>query len=289
MTNKNKTTLLLAHYRRLRLCTLFMLLLLISALGCVFYSRTAALAVLGCTLLYHFLFLRRQQALYSDAITQANLLSSVCPALKTTEIHRNDGFLISLSTIRHAAFMPVKEGKGSPLLCWGMAGSIDGLSVSLCDATIAQDFELKENGRKRIHYNCGAWIHVELPQDTGKQWCLLDEVSVPTPIRMAYFSQKTHWSTAPIGSDAVSKRCVLYQPADAVSPLSEKLLRELQTLIDYTPGYLAVSVNKSSVDFFVRGRFLARPVSLSKPPTQESLAFDPFPELPYLLQIAKAI
>lgn len=289
MTKTDTTEFLQNKYRRLRIYTILMLVLLIAALACVFFSRIGALVLLGVALVYNFSILRRQQKIYSDAVTEANLLNTICPTLHTTELHAADGNAISLKTLQQAALMPIKDSKGSPLFCWGISGTKDGLSISICDTTIAQDFQLKAKGRKRVHFNSGAWIHMELPEDTKKRWCLIDETAVPTPIRMEYFSHRMNMQTASVGNDIVGKRCVLYQPADREHQLSEALLHEIQKLIDYTPGYLAISVKGNSVDFFVRGRFLSRPVSMSKAPTQALVDFNPFPELSYLIKIAKAI
>lgn len=289
MKNNDAIIFLQNKYRKLRICVIIMLLLLTAALACVFFYRIAAFILLFIALSYYLLFLKKKQQFYSDAVTEANLSNTICPILKTADVHRKDGNLIFAQTLKQAGLMPVKESKGSPLLCFGISGTVDDLAVSVCDATIAQDFSLREKGRKRVHFNAGAWVHIDLPDNTHQRWCLLDETSVPTPIRMDYFSHKMNMRTAPVGNDIIGKRCVLYQPAEAKQPLQSKVLHEIQKLIAYTPGYLAISVNGDSVDFFIRGRFLSRPVSLSKAPTNDLIQFDPFPELSYLIKIARAI
>jgi hypothetical protein len=42
------------------------------------------------------------------------------------------------------------------------------------------------------------------------------------------------------------------------------------------------------MDLFIRGGFLAMPVTVSKKPTAASQEFDPFPELDYIKKIASA-
>ena len=289
MSNEQLLVTLKQEYRKLRLYVLLMLLLLVAALVFVFVNRIVSLVLIGaCAVFYIFVF-RREQQRYADSITEANLSCTVAKTLGTEQILPKSGGTITKETIEHAAMMPVKEIDGSPLLCWGMNGSLNNLPVSVCDATIAQDFSLQEKGKKRVHFNAGAWVHVELPEDTNQRWCLLDETSVPTPIRMDYFSHKMNMQTASVGNDIIGKKCVLYQPAEKERQLSSQLLHEIQKLIEYTPGYVAISVKGNCVDFFLRGRFLSRAVSISQAPTKELIEFDPFPELKYLLKIAKAI
>lgn len=248
-----------------------------------------ALMLLGVALAYHVLLLRRKQKDYTNEVTNANLLTTLAPSIGAKELHPNDGFAITTQTLLNSNLMPVKVLKGTPLLCWGMDGIKDGFSLSMCDATIAQDFELKEKGKKRVHFNTGIWIHIELPNAPDQHFCLLDEASVPTPIRMDYFSHKMNMQTTSVGNENVGARCVLYQPKDKEKKLSAKLLHEIQRLLEYTPGYLAISAKDTSVDFFIRGRFLSRPISIAKAPTKKMIEFDSFPELAYIIKIAKAM
>lgn len=289
MNDTGFTASLEEKYKKLRVFSAIMLLLLLCALASIFFNRSFALMLLGAALAYHFLLLRRKQKDYSNEVTKANLLATIAPSIGAKELHPDDGGAITTQTLLNSSLMPVKILKGSPLLCWGMDGAKDGFSLSMCDATIAQDFGLKEKGKKRIHFNAGIWVHIELPDAIDQHFCLLDEASVPTPIRMDYFSNKTDMQTASVGNKNIGSRCVLYRPKEKEKQLSAKLLHEIQQLLEYTPGYLAISAKDTSVDFFLRGRFLSRPVSIAKAPTKQMIEFDPFPELAYIIKITKAM
>lgn len=276
-------------YRKLRLYTLIMLVLLISSVAFVFIQKNVTFVLLTVAILYHLFVLRKKQKEYSNSVTETNLKNTLCPYLGTKDLHLHNGGTITLQTLQSAGLMPVRVTKGSPLLCFGIDGQKNDFSVSICDATIAQDFTLQKKGRKRVHFNSGVWVHMEQPNPLKNRWCLLDETSVPTPIRMDYFSKDKTMQPFSVGNDYIGERCVLYHPIDQDVHLSAALLHEIKRLIDYTPGYMAISVNGNSIDFFIRGRFLSRPVSLSQAPTKETLSFDSFPELPYLIRIAKAV
>ena len=289
MSNDEFLSSLRQYYHRLRLRISLMILILLTALVFVFVQRIVSLLLLGGGIVYYLIFIRRAQNRYTRAFTHANLACTIAPAIFASSIEEDGGSSITKETITGAGLMPVKNVSGSPLLRWGMDGTLNGFSLSLCDATIAQDFSLAKRGKKRVHFNSGVWVHIALPTNTGQHWCLLDETSVPTPIRMEYFSHRHRMQTTPIGNDVLGKNYVLYQQAEKSQPLSPAVLREVQKLADYTPGYPAFSVKEMCLDVFIRGRFLAGPVSMAKAPTQELLSFDPFPELDYILKIAKAV
>lgn len=274
-------------YRRYRMQVLLLLLILIAALVLVFQSHLLTLAALALALLFHLCVVRCQQKKYIHAFTCSNLEHTLCPKLGITTVSEKNIACITPDLLQKADLMPFRQTSATPLLRWELSGEARGLSVSLCDAVLAQDFKLTEKGKQRVHMNTGVWTHIELSKDTGMNFRLLDETSVPTPIRMNFFSRESLYTSSPIQDTELAKRFVLYHPAaNPVPVLPGRFLRELKKLKDYTPGYVAVSVHGSQLDIFIRGRFLTRPVSVRQAPTEELLNFDPFPELLYLLDLA---
>ncbi len=277
-------------YRRYRMQVLLLLLILIAALVLVFQSRLLTLAALALALLFHLCVVRCQQKKYIHAFTCSNLEHTLCPKLGITTVSEKGAASITPDLLQKADLMPFRQTLATPLLRWELSGQMRGLSVSLCDAVLAQDFKLVEKGKQRVHMNTGIWTHIELSKDTGMNLRLLDETSVPTPIRMNFFSRESFYTSSPIQDTELAKRFVLYHPAADPAPvLPGRFLRELKKLKDYTPGYVAVSVHGSQLDIFIRNRFLTRPVSVRQAPTEELLNFDPFPELLYLLDLAGAL
>ncbi len=277
-------------YRRYRMQVLILLLILTAALVFVFKNHFLTLGTLAAAVLFHLSVVRPQQKEYVNAFTCANLEHTLCPKLGMATVAEKGASHITADVLSRAHLMPFCQGQDTPLLCWELSGRLRGLSVSLCDATLAQDFKLVEKGKKRIHFNSGVWTHIELSKDTGMNLRLLHETSVPTPIRMEFFKTAPLFSPYAIPDEALSKCYVLYGPASQPAPvLPGRFLSELKKLTEYTPGYTAVSIRGSQMDVFIRGRFLARPVSVKQAPAKDLLDFDPFPELLYLLDLAKTL
>lgn len=277
------------YYKEYRRNVLVMLLFLIAAFAAAFVYRPMILPILAVALIWHFKVLHPSQQLYTDGVNQANLERTVCQKLAMSSLTIDDLVPVTPEIIERAGLMPCSDEKSSPLLLWGIYGEKRDFRLAMCDATIPQNFRLSEKGKRRVHFNSGVWVHIDLPVDTQLHYKLLDETSVPTPIRMDYFAK--HWGneTAPIDDPDVAKRFVLYRPKNTDQHPSPAVLKSLKDLMEYTPGYVALSIHGSQLDVFVRGRFLARPVSVSKPPTEEVLDFDPFPELGYIVRLATAI
>lgn len=277
-------------YRRYRMQVFFLLLLLLAALVLVPKNRLLTLTALAAALLFHLFLVRPRQKAYVNAFTQANLLCTLCPKLGANTVSEKNASHITADLLKNAHLMPFCQESGTPLLCWEISGCLRGLSVSLCDATLAQKFRLTEKGKNRIHFNTGVWTHIGLAKDTGMNFCLLHEASVPTPIRMEFFSQESLFLPAKLSDPDLAKTFVLYCPAtEQAQALPGRFLEELKKLSEYTPGYVAIRVRANQMDIFIRGRFLARPVSVRQAPTKELLSFDPFPELLYLMDLAGAL
>lgn len=278
-------------YRKYRMYTFLTLMLLVSALLLTFINRYLTLTVLGIAALWHLFAQRPLQKQYLLTFTQYNLENTLCRYLGADAPSEHAGGYITADTILQSELMPCRIEKNSPLLCWQLKGCRKGISIALCDATIAQDFKLADKGKKRVHFNSGVWAHIDLGKDSGKRFLLFDETSVPTPIRMDFFSkEKTQYETASLGDDSLGKRFVLYRPVDEPDQIpSASFLQSLKRLVNYTPGYLAISINGTQIDIFLRGRFLAKAVSLSQKPDQKQLEFDPFPELSYLIELAYSV
>ncbi|MCC8127475.1 MAG: hypothetical protein LIO92_08765 [Clostridiales bacterium] len=277
-------------YRRIRAELAVMLVLLIGALILFFVERRLTLVVLAAAVACQFLLVRPQQKRYTSALTKSNLEQTVCRYLNADSLLEKANSRLTPTALRRAGLMPFREEQGTPLLRWEIHGYSDDLRLTLCDATFAQDFKLQKKGKKRVHFNSGVWVHIALPSDCGKRFFLYDETSVPTPIRMDFFARQPAFETALIPDQELSERFVLYRPAkDESSEPPRSLLRSLKKLAQYTPGYIALGVNGDKLDIFIRNRFLAMPVSVSRKPTQQMLDFDPLPELSYMVDIAKSI
>lgn len=260
--------------------------LLAAAVASLFFNRYLTLALLAAAVAWQLLFLRPGQKRYASRVTRENLLHTVCARLGAGDVLEKSGGAITPKAIRDAGLVPVDQGENACLLCQGIGGAMDAFQVDVCDATLAESFQLVKNGKHRVHFNTGCWMRFTLPEDTGCDWRILDQDAVPTPMRLEFYSRQSALEQSPL-NDVLDGRFLCYLPPDGRRP-SRALLRQLKLLADYTPGRVALSLQGNTLHLFLQGRFLARPVSMACAPTEKQLAFDPMPELEYGLRLAKA-
>jgi hypothetical protein len=287
-TEKTSATLetVLSQYRVFRMSVWAVLALLIAALVCLFINRYAAFALLGLALVFHIFYVRRQQKAYTELVNRSNIELTVMKKIGAEDVSGKSTGGLNASTIKRAGMMPCD---GSPSFFWGMEGDMGPFHLQISDVSIPQQFELKKGGKNRMHFDVGVWTHVVLPADSGYRYCIIDETAVPTPIRMAYFDRDPVMFHAELGEPSLKGKAVLYRPMNEEDQRpSPAVMKSLMDLIAYTPGYTALSLHGNEMDLFIRGRFLAMPVTVSKKPTAASLEFDPFPELDYIKKIASA-
>lgn len=275
-----------AKYRDFRYSVAGVLVLLAAALVFAFINRYATFALLGLALVFHVFYVRRKQKTFTAGVNRANISLTVMPEIGAGDVSEKSTGGLTASTIKKAGMMPCD---GEPAFFWGMEGDSGQMHIQIGDVSIPQRFELKKGGRNRMHFNVGVWTHIVLPKNTGYRFCVIDETAVPTPIRMAYFDRSPVMFNAELGDPDLKGRVVLYRPMNEEDQRPPRaVLKALKELISYTPGYTAMSLHGNVLDMFVRGRFLAGPVTASQKPTEASLTFDPFPEYDYILRIAEA-
>lgn len=285
---KVKATLTDLHYqyKRFRTSVWAVLGILVAALVSVFINRYVTFALLALALLFHLFYVRKQQKAYVNSVNQTNISLTVLPKVEAESVSEKSTGGLTSSIIKRAGMMPCD---GDPTIFWGMEGDPRAMHVQIADVSIPERFELKKGGKNRVHFNVGVWTHVVLPEDTGFRYCIIDETAVPTPIRMAYFDHDPVMFTSELGEQDLKGKVVMYSPmGEEDQRPTPAVLKSLKELISYTPGYIAMSLHGNELDLFVRGRFLAGPVTASQKPTEASLTFNPFPEYDYIMRIAAA-
>ena len=285
-----KLTELQKLYRRYVIYATIMLAFLVAALICVFVNRYLVFILLALAVVFHLALLRPLQKNYTRKVCEANLEQTLCRLLGADSVSEEAPGAITAETVTASKLMPMVPYKNSPLLRWQISGERKGIRVSLCDATIAQEFRLKTKGKRRMHFNAGVWVHIALPKKTDKRFFLLDETSVPTPIRLDHFKSLPSFESVILSDKELADHVALYRTIHVPShEPSDAFMNEFRRLVHYTPGYVAVSVDEDHMDLFIRGRFLTRPVSISKKPEQSLISFDPFPELSYIVSLASSL
>lgn len=277
------------QYRTFRRLAAAELGLLVLALAAVFYNKGAAFALLGVAVVFRLAVLRRRQRAYVSGVTRANLQATLCPALGAEAPDETGGGAITPATLEQARLIPFEAEPGGCLLRQGICGERDGLAVAVCDATLGQRFELVENGRKRVHFMSGVWLHITLPRDTGMDWRLLDRDALPQPIRRKFYGGLSGMERQELGGRWKESGLLFYTRVDSPSCPGDRVLNQVRSLMQYTPGKLALSLRGDRLDLFLRERLLALPVTVRKAPARERLVFDPLPELAYAMRIANVI
>lgn len=274
------------QYRRLRISVFCFLPLLALAILCVWLDRRLALAVLALAVAYQLFWLRRKQNRFTAEVSRANVLLTVGRRLGADTLQEKSGGMLTEQDITAAELLPHDAGSGGCMLRQGISGTLGGLPAAVCDATLGETFHLVKNGKRRVHFNTGCWVRITLPADTGADWRLLHKDALPTPIRLDYYDARP--GLEPCEAPTGSPEGYLYYKGQGAAPGS-RTLTQLRRLDQYTTGQTAVSLRGDTLTVFLRGRFVCRAVSLKDAPTEQSLTFDPLPELGYLQDLANAV
>ncbi len=273
------------QYRRFKRLVFGIILILVIALVCIFINRNITFILLAFAVLFHLFYVRRQQKAYQEGFVEANMKVTLAQDIGAKKVSAMSGGKITEEVVRDAQMAPVDKGKGSCLLREGVSGEHEGLKVALCDAVMAESWQLVKNGKNRVHYLMGVWTSYTLSHDTGADWRLLDKDVLAVPIRQKFYKSISALERIHYDDEELEERFILYSKHGSVP--DQKVMREIIALADYTPGKIAVSLKGDKLNIFIRDRILARAVSVKNPPTAEALKFHPFPEIRYTTQCAK--
>jgi len=223
---------------------------------------------------------------YADGVNQANLECTICQKMAMCSLTIDDLIPVTPEIIARAGLMPCGDDEQLPLLFWGIYGEKRDFRISMCEATIPQSFQYPGSQKRGTYVSSGIWVHIDLAFDTQQHYKLLDEKSVPAPVRSYYFSKNWGFEEAPIDNPDLAKHFLLYRPKNTSQNPSPMVLQCLKDLAEHTSGHVALGLHGSQLDIFVQDRSLSCPVPLFQPPTQEMLELDPFPEFNYIFQLA---
>ncbi|MCD8221041.1 MAG: hypothetical protein LUD07_02395 [Clostridiales bacterium] len=277
------------QHNQLRMFALAPVVCLVLAIPLVFFNIKAAFLAIALAALIHLLVFKPQARKYESAVNQACLQATICRMLGADSVSESGGTYFSEQTITDSDLMPPPANHTRPLFCWQIQGKRKGLSVSLCDATILHKYS-NLSGKERVHYSSGVWTHIRLPKDSGRHFLIVDEAAIPAAIWDTHISQKPEYRRVSIDDPELAERLAFYPSAgDEAQTLSDSFQQSLKRLVNYTPGYVAVSVRGAQMDIFINGRFLSRKIKVSQEIRQNDLQFDPFPELSYLTTLAATL
>ncbi len=247
--------------------------------------------LLVAALLIQFFVFRKAQKMYIKHCEDANIALTLKEALHASEIQEK-GKYITEETLEKAHIIPFvpKTFNGFKAI----KGERKGIEVSATDISVV---ERKNDKGIAAEVNTGNWIHIVLPEGTGKKLCIVEDDLMRNSARTDFFSKDSYREyELPEG---FPKRFHIYENSETESSetknnetvsekkLSESFLAKLKSLSDYTPGKLGVCINDDTVDIFIKNRFLAAGFTAGHEVDERTLLRDPYPELMHVLDMAE--
>ena len=257
-------------------------------------------------LMIQFFVFRKAQKMYIKHCEDANIALTLKEALHASEIQEK-GKYITEETLEKAHIIPFvpKTFNGFKAI----KGMRKGMEVSATDISVV---ERKNDKGIAAEVNTGNWIHIVLPEGTGKKLCIVEDDLMRNSARTDFFSKDSYREyDLPEG---FPKRFHIYESSETESSgtknsetkssetensetknnetvsekkLSESFLAKLKSLSDYTPGKLGVCINDDTVDIFIKNRFLAAGFTAGQEVDERTLLRDPYPELMHVLDMAE--
>jgi len=246
--------------------------------------------LLVAALLIQFFVFRKAQKKYIKHCEDANISLTLMEALNASEIQEK-GRYITEETVEKAHIIPFvpKTFNGFKAI----KGMRKGMEVSSTDISVV---DRKNEKGIAAEVNTGNWIHIVLPEGTGKKLCIVEDGLMRNSARTEFFSKDSYRKyELPEG---FPKRFHIYENSEtkrsetkssetvSEKKLSESFLAKLKSLSDYTPGKLGVCINDDTVDIFIKNRFLAAGFTAGQEVDERTLLRDPYPELMHVLDMA---
>lgn len=274
------------QYKTLRLFYLFYLILAILALILFFIDKRATLVLLGFSLVYYFVAVRRCSKTY-----ERNYIH-VC-IQNTLEKYLHNAVCLNMpnlepKNLQITRLIASNQSKGGILCREGGYGSYKDRTVYIGDVTFAHSFLM--DGKTHHEFVTGAWVTVELKQDTGLDWRLLSTRAMMKPSRHAMLKREKDLQSPQ------NVNCKWYTPDDWLilrpegtpDMPGEAVLKVLGTLKDNKAYPLAVCIQHDKLHVFVINRLLGQKVNVREAPREEWLAVDRLPELGWILKLSDA-
>ncbi|SFG77456.1 hypothetical protein [Oribacterium sp. WCC10] len=285
-------------------------ILVVAVIAIIVKKYPVSFGLLLAAVAYHLLFFRPFEKQYISDVNESNVLFTIARLLGTNEVMKNGSEQLTKKEIEVAQLVPVLPGQDGVSFYETVQGECRGMKVTVSDVVISEDFRLKDSGtrgKKRVFQNCGCWTHIELPENTRYDFRMFEEDAVPTVMQQKFYEEQNNLKKVPVSEIGLNGNYYLYvgqcrkkehedAEDNALIPAMaqkirmlppEKFVARFEDIDKYTPGKIAVSVRGNIVDVYIRSRFLAMAVSTSSAPTEQSLTFDPYPELKMILELAE--
>ena len=257
-------------------------------------------------LLIQFFVFRKAQKMYIKHCEDANITLTLKEVLHASEIQEK-GKYITEETLEKAHIIPFvpKTFNGFKAI----KGMRKGMEVSSTDISVV---DRKNEKGIAAEVNTGNWIHIVLPEGTGKKLCIVEDDLMRDSARTDFFSKDSYreyelpegfpkrfhiyennetgnseTKNSETKSSETENNEIENNETESEKKLSESFLAKLKSLSDYTPGKLGVCISDDTVDIFIKNRFLAAGFTAGQEVDERMLLRDPYPELMHVLDMAE--
>ncbi len=257
------------EYDRIRYMAYLMIAIVIAViLVSAFRKFWLTLVFIVAALFLQLFVFRRMQKKYVDHAVEANLRATVCRVLNTDRVAMKGEEILSEEVIRKAALVPVIDKSGAVNIFAGVSGYTGTgqkkMDVTTCDVALTRHLE---GAKVSAEILCGNWIHIDLPQNTGYRFLVIENKI------QNLMDLKTDQEEA------------VEDKAAAKTGLPERFYKRLESLKDYTTGSLSMRVDDNTADLFLKDRFLVQSFSPRSEVTEKMIDWNPLPELEKILDL----
>ncbi len=234
---------------------------------------------------YQLIYLRRKRQEYSALFNHYHILIGMQGQMEEIRHQHLGG--VARQDILKARMVPVTEADKCLLTREHTTGRCKNLPVELCDATFC--YQYKSGRHARGYCVSGCWVRIELPSFTGCDWRLIEKNVLNELARRSYFSTFPDLERAQVGVAWVDQKYYFYRPKGSDEVPDALFLKQLKLLQEYTPGRICAGLTGNLFQVFIQNRVLSRNVSLAATLTVQQISACPFPELEYLVRMARLI
>lgn len=269
-----------AQYQQLRRFYLILMILAVLALVLYFVKPLYALLMLGISLVFHLLLVRRKAKDYVSSFTGLAAELTLGRHLEASRYSSRP--VLTEAQVRQSRMLPCNAASGGVVCHPGGTGRYHGRDVVLGDVTLAHSFT--ENNRKRHHFTIGCWVTVTLDRDTGLDCRFLGGGITPDLSLKEMLWVEEDLKQCPAPSQLTQPWRVICGENTALP--GDPFLKQLDRLSRTTEGQVAVCVQGQQLHMLLVGQILAQKVGSRVAPGDRFAEADLLPALDEALALS---
>lgn len=272
-----------AQYQQLRRFYFILMILAVLALVLYFVKPLYALLMLGISLVFHLLLVRRKAKAYVAAFT--GLAAELTLKRHLEDAQYSSRPVLSEAQVRQSRMLPCNAGSGGAVCHQGGTGRYHGRNVVLGDVTLAHSFT--ENNRKRHNFTIGCWVSVTLDRDTGLDCRFIGGNTTPADSLKEMLWVEEDLKQCPPPAQLSQPWRMVCGQSDTLP--SDAFLKQLDRLSRKTDGQVAVCVQGRQLHVLLVGQILAQKVGSRVAPGDRFAEADLLPALDEALALSEKL